>query len=64
MSWEKFNKAAERFNTRQEAARELAEILMSHPEWIEQEPLLKELIEKSELLKTKTIEGDRNDSSN
>jgi hypothetical protein len=51
MSWEKFNKAAERFNTRQEAARELAEILMSHPEWIEQEPLLKELIEKSELLK-------------
>ena len=51
MSWDVFNRAIDRFNARQEAARELAEILMSHPEWIEQEPLLKELIEKSELLK-------------
>ncbi len=52
MSWEKLNKAAEGFNARREAAKEIAEILMSHPEWLEQEPLLKELIEQSELLKT------------
>jgi|GEM_PF-2787172 predicted Zn-dependent protease len=51
MSWKMLAKAAEQFNARQDAARELAEILMSHPEWIEQEPQLKELIEKSELLK-------------
>ena len=51
MSWKMLAKAAEQFNARQDAARELAEILLSHPEWIEQEPQLKELIEKSELLK-------------
>lgn len=45
MSWKLLKENRERYVQHKEALKEIAEIVASHPKWIEQEPRLKQLLE-------------------